>query len=147
MNTIQRALAAAALLLGAAGPAASQSAVPPVDFFIGSWGVVAFNDERDVGRMTQVARGFCNIPYRIARRSAETFEMFVAESLREVRLMQQEGRVYIVPAQAEGNVLRGARELTMRGPDSFSLRFLENANHQRYGQNVFVRCGGRAAMR
>lgn len=147
MMTTWRAVAVAALALGVGAPASAQPAVPPVDFFIGSWGVVAFNDERDVGRMAQVARGYCNIPYRIARRSADTFEMFVAETLREVRLMQQDGKVYIVPAQAEGNVLRGARELTMRGADSFSLRFLENANHQRYGQNVFVRCGGRAATR
>lgn len=132
-----------ALLLGTSALRAQPA--PSVDFFIGSWGVVSFNDDRDLGRMIGVARSYCNIPYRINRRSADTFEMFVAENLREVRLMTQQGKVFIVPAQADNNVLRGARELTIRDANVFTLRYLENANHARYGLNVFVRCGARAA--
>lgn len=131
-------------LCGSIGTIAAQPA-PSVDYFIGTWSTVAFNDENDLGRMTQMARGYCNIPYVIRRRSADTFEMYVAENLAEVRLMQRDGKVYIVPAQDERGVLRGARELRIRDSNTFTLRYLENANHQRYGQGVFVRCGARAS--
>jgi hypothetical protein len=134
----------APLAVFVAAPAPQAQPAPSVDYFVGSWGVVSYNDERDLGRMIGVARGYCNIPYRISRRSADTFEMFVAENLREVRLMTQQGKIFIVPAQADNNVLRGARELTIRDANVFTLRYLENANHARYGLNVFVRCGTRA---
>ena len=132
----------ALVLALAAVPAAAQAPQPSVEYFVGTWANVTYNDNNDLGRMITVARGYCNIPYRIERRSADTFAMYVAENLREVRLMQQQGRVYIVPTEAENNVLRGARELTIRDGNTFMLRYLENANHARYGLNVFVRCGG-----
>jgi hypothetical protein len=125
-----------------AGAAQAQQA-PSVDYFIGSWGVVTYNDANDLGRMIGVARSYCNIPYRIERRTPETFAMYVAENLRDVRLMEQRGRWYIVPTEADNNVLRGARELTIRDSNTFMLRYLENHNHARYGLNVFVRCGAR----
>lgn len=137
------AVAAAIVLSAAAMPARAQQA-PSVDYLVGNWGVVSFNNDGDLGRMIGIARGYCNIPYRINRRSNDTFEMFVAENLREVRLMQQNNRIYIVPVEADNNVLRGAREITVRDANVFTLRYLENANHQRYGLNVFVRCGARA---
>lgn len=121
------------------GPVTTQA--PPVDYFIGSWSTVSFNDESDVGRMTQIARGYCNLPYKIARKSADSFEMYVAEKLTEVKLLEQDNRVYIVPITPEGQRVHGARELTVRDHNVFSLRYLEKANHERYGLNVFVRCG------
>jgi hypothetical protein len=135
---------AAVLLVLSPLAAAAQAPAPSVDYFVGNWANVAFNGEQDLQRMAQVARGYCNIPYRIERRGPETFAMYVAENLREVRLMQQQGKTYIVPVEAENNVLRGARELSIRDQNTFTLRYLESANHARYGLNVFVRCGARA---
>lgn len=126
-----------------AGPITSQA--PPVDYFIGNWSTVSFNDESDVGRMVQVARGYCNLPYKIIRKTPDTFEMYVAEKLSEVKLLEQDNRVYIVPLTPEGQRVYGARELTIRDGNIFSLRYLENANHVRYGLNVFVRCGKQAS--
>lgn len=140
--TTSRLLALTFAFAFAAAPAAAQAPAPSVDYFVGSWANVTYNDNNDLPRMITVARGYCNLPYRIERRSADTFAMYVAENLREVRLMQQQGRVYIVPTEAENNVLRGARELTIRDQNTFMLRYLENATHSRYGLNVFVRCGG-----
>ena len=125
-------------------PAPITSKAPPVDYFIGTWSTVSFNDEGDVGRMVQVARGYCNLPYKINRRSSDTFEMYVAEKLVEVKLLEQDNRVYIVPNTPEGQKIYGARELSVRDNNIFSLRYLENVNHVRYGQNVFVRCGKQA---
>jgi hypothetical protein len=135
------------LLALAAGPASAQAPAPTVDYFIGNWANVSYNDNNDLPRMITVARGYCNLPYRIERRSPDTFMMYVAENLREVRLMQQEGRTYIVPTMAENNILRGARELTIRDANTFMLRYLENGTHARYGLNVFVRCGGSGNVR
>jgi hypothetical protein len=133
------------LLVLAAGPAVAQAPAPSVDYFVGTWANVTYNDSNDLPRMITVARGYCNLPYRIERRSADTFAMYVAEDLREVRLMQQQGHVYIVPTEAENNVLRGAREVTIRDANTFMLRYIENARNAQYGLNVFVRCGGAAA--
>lgn len=121
------------------GPVTSKA--PPVDYFVGNWGAVSFNDEGDVGRMAQVARGYCNLPYKIERRSPDTFAMYVSEKLKEVKLLEQDNRVYIVPLTPEGQVIHGARELTVRDQNTFSLRYLESAENARYGPNVFVRCG------
>jgi len=141
MTKLRSILLAAALALGAGG-AEAQAQLPSVDYFIGAWSKVSFNDESDRARMAQVARGYCNIPYRITRSSPDTFRMFVAETERDVRLMEQGGQLYIVPATADGGVLRGARVLRVIDQNQFTLRYVENATHQRYGANVFVRCGG-----
>ena len=126
-----------------AGPVTSKA--PPIDYLVGTWSPVTFNDESDVGRMIQVARGYCNLPYKINRKNPETVEMYVAEKLAEVKFLEQDNRVYVVPLTPEGQRIYGAREFTMRDQNVFTLRYLENANHVRYGLNVFVRCGKQAS--
>lgn len=116
---------------------------PSVDYFVGNWGTVSFNDENDVKKMIAIARGYCNLPYKIVKKSDKTFMMYVAENLKEVEILQQDGKTYIIPVTPEGQTVYGARELTVRDANTFSLKYVEKANHARYGQNVFVRCGGR----
>lgn len=142
-HTLRRTLlAAAAVLVSSSGLFAAE--LPGADYFEGRWGTVSYNDEGDLGRMTQVARGYCgSLAYVIRRKSNETFEMYVAESLKEVRVMDREGKAFVVPVETDQGVFKGARELQVRNNNTFTLKYLENHNHQRYGLNVFVRCGGR----
>lgn len=134
------AMAVAALTVSISG-AVAQSPPPDPDYFVGRWGKVAFNDDRDLGRMINMARSFCgNIPYMIRRRSGDAFEMFVAETLRDVRVVSDGSRLFIVPVGADATTA-GVRELSVRDRNVFTLRYLDQQNHSRYGANVFVRCG------
>lgn len=138
MTGMRMTLAAAVVF---AATAVQAQPAPSVDFFIGNWSTVAYNDENDLSRMAGVARGYCNLPYRITRKSPETFEMYVAENLAEVRLLQRDGKFYIVPVQEDRGILRGAREVRIRDANMFTVQYLENNLNQRYGRGVFVRCG------
>ncbi len=118
--------------------------LPSPSYFAGRWGTVAYNDDGDLGRMAQVARGYCGaLAYKIERKSDDTFSMYVAEALKDVRVMERDGSLFIVPIETDQGVFKGARELKVRDKNTFTLRYLETHNHHRYGLNVFVRCGGR----
>jgi hypothetical protein len=130
-----------ATVMVASMPATAQPQVPDASYFVGRWGKVSFNDDRDLGRMINMARSFCgSIPYVIRARGGDAFEMFVADTLRDVRVVQENGRLYIVPVVNNGGV-NGARELTVRDRNVFTVRYLDPGIHSRYGANVFVRCG------
>ncbi len=120
-------------------PAYSQE-LPDSKFFIGSWGVVAFNDESDMMKMAGVARGYCGQPFYIRRKSADTFIMYVEKSLTEVKVHMDKGHLYIVPVEAVNNVYAGARELHIINDRTFTLEYLESDLNALYGRNVFVRC-------
>ncbi len=91
-----------------------------------------------------MARGYCGgLATPITRKSDTTFMMYVTDQLKEVEIMEQDGKYFIVPAQAEEGILKGARELEVKGPNVFTLKYIENQHHSRYGPNVFVRCGSK----
>ncbi len=113
------------------------------NFFVGRWGQVAFNNENDLPKMRGVAKGYCgSVATSITQRTPETFAMYVMTDLKEVQVYEQNGSLYIIPVeQVSDGVIRGARELHVLDDNAFTLRYLEDEAHRRYGPNVFVRCG------
>ncbi len=67
--------------------------------------------------------------------------MFVGDQQAPVRVVQQDGRLFIARAVGEGIIAGGARELTIRDRNVFTVRYIDQSYHSRYGANVFVRCG------
>jgi hypothetical protein len=117
------------------------SAAIPASFFAGRWGQVSFNNEGDLPKMAKVAHEYCNLPVTITLNSPNTFMMYVTTELKEVQVFEQSGSLYIIPtAQLSDGIIRGARELHVIDNNTFTLRYLEDEAHRRYGPNVFARC-------
>lgn len=140
MNLLTKSFALTACALSMVSISQAQE-MPDPGFFIGSWGVVAFNDDSDLMKMAGVARGYCGQPYHIRRKSPDSFTMFVEKKLTEVMLHADKGQFYIVPVEATNNVYEGARELRIINDRTFTLEYLESDLNALYGRNVFVRCG------
>lgn len=117
----------------------------PVSYFTGSWGQVSFNTEDDIPKMRNVARQYCGgLAVRITPRSPETFQMYVTTNLREVQVYEQNGQTFIIPVdQVSDGAIRDARELKVLDQNAFTLRYLQEEANNRYGPNLFVRCGSR----
>lgn len=119
------------------------SAAIPASFFAGRWGQVSFNTADDLPKMTKVAREYCNLPVTITQNSPSTFMMYVTTELKEVQVFEQSGSLYVIPTtQMSDGLIRGARELRVIDNNTFTLRYLEDEAHRRYGPNVFARCSG-----
>jgi hypothetical protein len=122
------------------------SAVVPASYFAGRWGQVSFNNADDLPKMAKVARDYCKLPTTITLSSPSTFRMYVATELKEAQVFEQNGSLYIIPTeQLSDGLIRGARELHVLDNNTFTLRYLEDEAHRRYGPNVFARCGAAKA--
>ena len=139
MNPLTKFLSLSLLVAGTISAVQAQD-MPEPDFFIGSWGVVAFNNDSDLMKMAGVARGYCGQPYHIRKKSADTFMMYVEDKLKEVELHAEKGATYIVPVETPNDVYEGAREVRIVNDRTFTLEYLEPSLNARYGRNVFVRC-------
>ncbi len=119
------------------------SPVVPASFFAGSWGQVSFNNDGDIPKMRGIARQYCGslaVPIRTA--SPTSFMMYVTTELKEVQVYEQGGQQFIVPvAQLSDGVVREARALHVVDNNAFTLHYLDENAHSRYGDNLFVRCG------
>ncbi len=129
------------LALALATHTAHAAELPDVNYFIGRWGVVAFNNEKDLMPMAGVARGFCGgLAYHIKKKSDDTFMMYVEDKMKDVKLYSEGGKTYIVPAETPKGIYEGAREVNIVNDRTFTLEYLESTNNARYGKNVFTRC-------
>lgn len=155
------------IIVGLAGPLSAQDYVPrryrdeapqpvrlpvsqtvPASYFSGSWGQVSFNTQADIPKMRAIARQYCGplaVPIRLA--TPTTFMMYVTTALKEVQVYDQNGQSYIIPVeQMDDGIIRDARELKILDQNAFTLHYLQEEAHQRYGNNIFVRCGSREAQ-
>jgi hypothetical protein len=123
------------------------SPLVPASYFVGRWGQVSFNSTEDLPKMRKIAREYCNLPVTISLKSPTTFGMYVTTESKEVEVYEQNGSLYVIPVEQLGDgLIRGARELHVLDESAFTLRYLEEEAHRRYGPNLFVRCGAEHAL-
>lgn len=117
----------------------------PANYFVGKWGQVSFNTEDDIPKMRRIAREYCGpLAVTIGAVTPSTFSIYVMTDLKEAQVYEQNDSFYIIPVeQLSDGVIRNARELRVLDNNAFTLRYLEDEAHRRYGPNLFVRCGSK----
>jgi glucose/arabinose dehydrogenase len=135
MRITLAALSFAALAAGAPGAALAQS----TQDLIGRWGVAAYWRAEDAAKVQAAARGACSSPYAITRGPNGGVMMFESFEGRP-REMQVSGR-QIVPVGGGGDRL--AKDITSWNGSMLVFNYVDEEAKRKYGNMVFVRCGGR----
>jgi hypothetical protein len=157
------AVAAAGLALGGCGggfnlPSFSSSEPPPQpaetalpsryqpEEFVGRWGYTSYQKEADRARTETAARGQCRQPYVIARGPGGGVMMHLPDQKQpsELKLKgAQGGKNFIgLPEDAAGT--GSDREILSFDGRVLIMRYVDPDAANRYGNQVYVRCGQRA---
>ena len=112
---------------------------------VGRWGFTSFHREADRARTEAAARGQCRQPYSIARGPNGGIMMHLADQRQPTELRLKGGpggRNFIGPAGEAG--APEDREIISFDGRVLITRFVDPDAGNRYGNMIYVRCGGRA---
>jgi|SRR5579872_148331 hypothetical protein len=137
------------LLSSSAPPAPAVPAVAPSNLpasqFVGSWGLASYHRAEDRERTEKEAKGQCGKPYVIGAGPNGGVMMHLADQATPSELALKGGdggRTFIGPAnEAAGGA--DDREVIQTSADSFTTRWVDADNAQRYGTMVYERCKGK----
>jgi hypothetical protein len=122
------------------------TATIPANQFIGSWGLASYHRDADRARTEKEAKGQCGKPYVIGKGPNGGLMMHLADQATPSELAVkggEGGRNYIgPPTEAAGGA--NDREVTDVSADSFTTKWVDPDNAQRYGTMVYERCKGKA---
>ncbi len=111
------------------------------DQLVGSWGVAAYHEERDRGRVEGMARSLCTLPYRIKRGPTDGVIMHVADDAtpHELRLKAGPGGATYLGFEAPAGDVQD-RQIVFASANRFGMRFVDKETNKRYGTFVYMRC-------
>jgi hypothetical protein len=126
-----------------AGPAAvSAPASISADALVGRWGVAAYHRDSDRPRTEAEARRQCNNPYNITRGPNGGVIMHLADQSSPQELVLKggaDGANYLGLPGAPG--APDDREIILVSDKSFTAKFVNPENANRYGTMIYIRCG------
>jgi hypothetical protein len=137
------------LMSSSAPPAAAAPAYAASNLaagqFVGSWGLASYHRAEDRDRTEKEAKGQCGKPYVIGAGPNGGVMMHLADQATPSELALKGGdggRTFIGPANEKAG---GAddREIIQASADSFTTRWVDSDNAQRYGTMVYERCKGK----
>lgn len=109
---------------------------------VGRWGFVSYWKEEDQRRSLAIARGECGQPYAITRGPNGGVMLHGADAVTasEMTVSGAGAQARLTPVGGDANA-RNVRELRVLDPNTFITKFINQADHLRYGYKIYVRCG------
>ena len=147
---IGAALAGCNSLLSTSAPPAPAApayaaATMPAGQPVGAWGLASYHRAEDRDRTVKEAKGQCGKPYVIGAGPNGGVIMHLADQATPGELALKGGdggRTFVGPAnEAAGGA--NDREILQASADSFTTRWVDADNAQRYGTMVYERCKGK----
>jgi len=125
--------------------AATPSRYQPEEF-VGRWGYTSYQKEADRARTETQARGQCRQPYNITRGPGGGVMMHLPDQRQPSELKPkggEGGKNYLgLPEDPPGS--GSDREIVSFDGRVLIMRYIDPDAANRYGNQVYVRCGGRA---
>ena len=134
----------------------SEPAPPPADAampsryqpeeFVGRWGYTSYQKEADRARTETAARGQCRQPYVIARGPGGGVMMHLPDQKQpsELKLKGAQGGKNFIGLPEDPAGSGSDREIISFDGRVLIMRYVDPDAANRYGNQVYVRCGGRA---
>jgi hypothetical protein len=126
----------AALIAAFALPAAAQA--PRTEDLVGRWGVAAYWKAEDAAKIQAAARSACSQPYNITRGPTGGVMMFESFEGRPREMQVRGGQIVAVSGES-----RQTKDITSWTGSMLVFNYADEEAKRKYGNMVFVRCGGR----
>ena len=130
-------------------PAPSDAALPSryqPEEFVGRWGYTSYQKEADRARTETAARGQCRQPYVIARGPGGGVMMHLPDQKQpsELKLKGAQGGKNFIGLPEDPAGSGSDREIMAFDGRVLIMRYVDPDAANRYGNQVYVRCGQRA---
>ena len=124
---------------------AARPAAYPVESLVGRWGVASYRQDKDRVRTQAMARAQCKNAYVITKGANDGVMMHVADDPKLYELTLKggaDGKTYLGFDAPPGDPQD--REILSFSNDLITMRFVDPDADTRYGNFIYVRCGGSA---
>jgi hypothetical protein len=130
-------------------PPAADAAMPSryqPEEFVGRWGYTSYQKEADRARTETAARGQCRQPYVIARGPGGGVLMHLPDQKQpsELKLKGAQGGKNFIGLPEDPAGSGSDREIVSFDGRVLIMRYIDPDAANRYGNQVYVRCGQRA---